>query len=90
MNKAELISAIAKESGLSKADAAKAVDAFVLTVTDALRDGERISLIGFGTWSVNERPARAGRNPSTGEAIQIEAKTVVRFKPGASLSRAVN
>ncbi|MCE2473420.1 MAG: HU family DNA-binding protein [Anaerolineae bacterium] len=90
MNKAELISAIADGSGLSKADAGKALDAFVSSVSGALANGERISLVGFGSWSVDKRNARTGRNPRTGEEIQIAAKNVVKFKPGAGLSDAVN
>ena len=90
MNKAELIGSIADKSGLSKADAGKALDAFVSSVTDALVSGERISLVGFGSWSVDNRNARMGRNPRTGEEIQIAAKKVVKFKPGAGLSDAVN
>lgn len=90
MNKAELIGSIADRSGLSKADASKALDAFVSSVSDALAGGDRISLVGFGSWSVDERSARMGRNPRTGEEIQIAAKKVVKFKPGAGLSDAVN
>ena len=90
MNKAELIGSIAETSGLSKADASKAVDAFVSSVTGALSSGDRISLVGFGSWSVDQRGARTGRNPRTGEEIQIAAKNVVKFKPGAGLSDAVN
>lgn len=90
MNKAELIGSIADKSGLSKADAGSALDAFVSSVTDALAGGDRISLVGFGSWSVDERSARTGRNPRTGEEIQIAAKNVVKFKPGAGLSDAVN
>ncbi len=90
MNKAELIGSIADKSGLSKADAGKALDAFVSSVTDALVSGDRISLVGFGSWSVDSRSARMGRNPRTGEEIQIAAKKVVKFKPGAGLSDAVN
>ena len=90
MNKAELIGSIADKSGLSKAEAGKALDAFVSSVTDALSSGERISLVGFGSWSVDKRDARIGRNPRTGEEIQIAAKNVVKFKPGAGLSEAVN
>jgi len=90
MNKAELIGAIADKSGLSKAEASKALDAFVSSVSDALADGERISLVGFGSFSVDQRGARTGRNPRTGEEIQIAAKNVVKFKPGAGLSAAVN
>ena len=69
---------------------AGALDAFVSSVTDALAGGDRISLVGFGSWSVDERSARTGRNPRTGEEIQIAAKKVVKFKAGAGLSDAVN
>lgn len=90
MNKAELIGSIADKSGLSKSDAGKALDAFVSTVTEGLSAGDRIALVGFGSWSVEQRDARTGRNPRTGEEIQIAAKKVVKFKPGAGLSDAVN
>ena len=90
MNKAELIDAIAAGSGLSKADAGKALEAFTNSVEGALKAGDRISLVGFGSFSVDRRDARTGRNPRTGEAIEIAAKNVVKFKPGASLSKAVN
>lgn len=90
MNKAELIDAIAAGSGLSKADAGKALEAFTDSVTGALKEGERISLVGFGSFSVDRRDARTGRNPRTGESIDIAAKNVVKFKPGAGLSKAVN
>ena len=90
MNKAELIGSIADKSGLSKADAGKALDALVSSVSDALSSGDRVSLVGFGSWSVDERSARTGRNPRTGEEIQIAAKKVVKFKPGAGLTDAVN
>jgi DNA-binding protein HU-beta len=90
MNKAELVDAIASEAGLSKADAKKALDAFVNTTTGALKKGDRISLIGFGSFSVSKRSARTGRNPQTGKEIQIAAKNVVKFKAGADLSKSVN
>ena len=90
MNKAELIGSIAAKSGLSKADAGAALEAFVTTVEDGLASGERISLVGFGTWTVNERAARMGRNPRSGEAIEIAAKKVIKFKPGATLANKVN
>ncbi len=90
MNKAELIDAIASEAGLSKADAKKALDAFVSATGTALKAGDRISLVGFGSFSVSERSARTGRNPQTGKEIQIAAKKVVKFKAGAELSTAVN
>ncbi len=90
MNKAELIDAIASESGLSKADAKKALDAFVSTTASALKKGDRISLVGFGSFAVSNRAARTGRNPQTGKEIKIEAKNVVRFKAGADLTKEIN
>ena len=90
MNKAELIDAIASESGLSKVDAKKALDGFVTATANALKSGDRISLVGFGSFSVSNRAARTGRNPQTGKEIQISAKNVVRFKAGAELSSTVN
>ena len=90
MNKAELIDAIASESGLSKVDAKKALDGFVTATANALKSGDRISLVGFGSFSVSNRAARTGRNPQTGKEIQIAAKNVVRFKAGAELSTTVN
>lgn len=86
MNKAELIDAVATGSGLSKADAKKAVDGFQSAVEGALKKGDRVSLIGFGSWSVSKRAARTGRNPKTGAEIKIAAKNVVRFKAGSELS----
>ena len=90
MNKSELISSMAEKSGLTKADAGKALDALIESVTEGLTGGDRIALVGFGSWTVEERSARTGRNPRTGEEIQIPAKKVVKFKPGAGLSDAVN
>lgn len=90
MNKAELIDAMASNAGLSKADAKRALDAFVETTTGALKKGDRISLVGFGSFSVSKRAARTGRNPQTGKEIKIAAKNVVRFKAGADLSTKVN
>mgnify|MGYP004747447319 CR=1 FL=1 len=86
MNKAELIDAMAHRSGLSKADAKKALDAFTSATGNALGNGERVALVGFGSFSVSERSARKGRNPRTGEEINIAAKKVVKFKAGADLS----
>jgi DNA-binding protein HU-beta len=90
MNKAELIDAIASDAGLSKADAKRALDGFVGATTSALKKGDRISLVGFGSFSVSNRAARMGRNPQTGQEIQIAAKNVVRFKAGSELSGKVN
>jgi DNA-binding protein HU-beta len=90
MNKTELIEKIAAGSELSKADAKKALDATVAAIKDALVAGDKISLVGFGTFSVNERPAREGINPATKEKIQIAAKKVAKFKAGAELNDALN
>ena len=90
MNKTELIDAIAEEAGLSKADAKKALEASLASIEKTLKKGDKISLVGFGSWSVSEKPAREGRNPKTGETIKIAAKKVVKFKAGAELSNAVN
>lgn len=90
MNKAELIEAMASNAGLSKADAKKALDGFIDATAGALKKGDRISLIGFGSFSVSERAARTGRNPQTGKEIQIAAKNVVKFKAGADLQGKVN
>jgi DNA-binding protein HU-beta len=90
MNKAELIDAIASASGLTKADAKRALDGFVDATSTALKSGDRISLVGFGSFSVSKREARTGRNPQTGKEIKIAAKNVVRFKAGADLTEKVN
>ena len=85
MNKSELICAMAAESGLSKADAKKALDAFISTVTNAMKRGDKVALVGFGTFAVSERSARKGINPATKQLIEIPAKKVVKFKSGAEL-----
>lgn len=90
MNKTELIEKIAAGSGLSKADSKKALDAAVAAVKDALVAGDKIALVGFGTFSVSERPAREGINPLTKQKIQIAAKKVAKFKAGAELTDALN
>ena len=90
MNKTELIEKIAAGSGLSKADSKKALDATVAAVKDALVAGDKVSLVGFGTFSVSERPAREGINPATKEKIQIAEKKVAKFKAGAELNDAIN
>jgi DNA-binding protein HU-beta len=86
MNKAQLIDAIAEKANLTKADAKKALDAFVDATSDALKNGDRVALIGFGSFSVASRSARTGRNPQTGQTIEIGEKKVVKFKPGAELA----
>ncbi|MDA3891470.1 MAG: HU family DNA-binding protein [Salinivirgaceae bacterium] len=90
MNKQELVSAIASNSGLSKADSEKALNATTEAIKSALVKGESIQLIGFGTFSISERAARKGRNPQTGKEIQIAAKKVAKFKPGKALGELIN
>ena len=90
MNKSDLVDAIADSAGLSKADAGRAVDALVNTVTGALQSGQAVSLVGFGTFSVRDRAARMGRNPRTGETIHIGASKNPAFKAGKALKDAVN
>ena len=90
MNKQELIEAIASNAELTKADAKKALDAFIAATTAALKKGDRLALVGFGSFSVADRAARTGRNPQTGKEIKIAAKKVVRFKAGAELAETVN
>jgi len=90
MNKAELIEAVAADANLSKADAGRAVDAVVDSISSALSKGQQVAVVGFGTFSVKHRAARAGRNPRTGETIQIKASNVPGFKAGKALKDAVN
>ena len=90
MNKSELIDSIADGAGLSKADAKRALDAFIDSTGSALKKGDKVALVGFGTFSVSNRSARKGRNPQTGKEIKIAAKNVVRFKAGSELSGKVN
>ncbi len=86
MNKAELISTLADEAGITKTQANTALDAFIGAVTKTLRKGDKVTLVGFGTFSVSKRAARNGRNPQTGETIKIKARKVARFKAGKELS----
>jgi len=90
MNKTELIDAVADAADLSKADAGRAVDAVVDTITDALKGGDSVTLVGFGTFLVRARAARTGRNPQTGAAIEIKAANAPAFKAGKALKDAVN
>lgn len=89
MNKAELIAQLAEDAGITKVQANAALDSFVDTVTKTLKKGDKVTLVGFGTFSVSKRAARTGRNPQTGEAIKIKAKKVARFKAGKELSSKV-
>ena len=90
MNKAELIEAIATETGVSKKDVDAVLKSFVTVVSDTLQKKDKVQLIGFGTFETSERAARTGRNPSSGEAIKIAASTLVKFKAGAALKEKVN
>lgn len=90
MNKNELIAAVAEQAGLSKTDGTKAVDAFVDVITKSLKKGDEIRLVGFGTFAVTQRKATEGRNPRTGEKINIPASKVPKFKPGKALKEAVS
>ena len=90
MNKTEFIAAVAEEAGLSKTDAAKAVKAFTDVVTEEMKKGEKVQLIGFGSFEVSKRPAREGINPATKEKITIAAANVPKFKAGKALKEALN
>jgi DNA-binding protein HU-beta len=90
MNKTDLIDAMSSDAGISKASAKKALESFLGSVGGTLKKGGRVSLVGFGSWSVSRRAARDGRNPQTGATIKIAAKNVVKFKAGAELSGSVN
>ncbi|MEM7571730.1 MAG: HU family DNA-binding protein [Bacteroidota bacterium] len=90
MNKGDLVAKIQDEAGLTKAQAESALSAVLDGISGALKGGESVSMIGFGTFSINERPAREGRNPRTGETIKIAAKNVVKFKAGKGLNETVN
>ncbi len=87
MNKSQLIDAMAADAGITKAQAKKALDSFLNNVENTLKKGGKVTLIGFGTFYVQTRKAREGRNPATGEKIKIPAKTVVKFKPGSKLQK---
>jgi len=90
MNKGDLVSKIADKADLSKTQAQDALNATLDCIGGALKDNDKVTLIGFGTFSVNHRAARQGRNPQTGKAIQIAAKNLVKFKPGKELADSVN
>ncbi|MBT0608169.1 HU family DNA-binding protein [Aequorivita echinoideorum] len=90
MNKSDLIDAMAEDAGITKASAKKALESFLGNVEKSLKKGDRVSLVGFGSWSVSKRAAREGRNPQTGKTIKIAAKKVVKFKAGSDLQNSVN
>lgn len=90
MNKSELITSIASKTGLTKTDSSKALDAFIASVSETVKKGGEVRLVGFGTFAVTQRKATTGRNPRTGQAIKIAAKKVVKFKPGSELVAKAN
>lgn len=90
MNKTDLVNNMAEHAGITKAAAKKALEALLNDIEGALQKGKRVSLVGFGSWSVSRRAAREGRDPRTGKVIKIKAKNVVKFKAGSDLSNAVN
>ena len=90
MKKVEFVDAVADKTGLTKVDSAKAIDAVFATITEVLAKGDKLSLVGFGTFGVSKREARDGRNPRTGEVVRIEARNAVTFKAGTALKDAVN
>lgn len=90
MKKADLIDAMASDANISKEQAKKALDSFTDSIKGTLKKGDRLSLVGFGSFSISKRSARTGRNPQTGKEIQIPAKNVVKFKAGSDLEKSVN
>ena len=90
MNKNELVESVAQKTGISKKEAGKTVNAVIESITEALKKGENVQLVGFGTFAVSERAARTGRNPRTGETIEIKEAIVPKFRPGKALRDAVN
>ena len=90
MNKTEVVEIITKETGLTKSKSVEVVTTIVNSITEALKNGEKVSLVGFGTWSTTKRAERKGRNPKTGEEITIASKTIAKFKAGNELTKNVN
>ncbi|NNC94953.1 MAG: HU family DNA-binding protein [Chitinophagales bacterium] len=89
MNKSDLVDKIAKDAKITKTEANKVLDSLMTTVKKSLKKGDRVTLVGFGTWSVSKRKSRMGRNPQTGKAIKIPAKKVVKFKAGKTLAEKI-
>lgn len=90
MNKGDLINKIAEDANMTKSQAGEVLNTVFNCIEDSLKDGKKVNLVGFGTFTVNHRDARMGRNPKTGESIQIPAKNVVKFKPGKDLTSCLN
>lgn len=90
MNKADLVNSLSEKTGLTKTKSNQAIDALVETISEALKGGDKVTLVGFGTFTTSQKEARMGRNPKTGESLEIPAKRVAKFKPGTELSKSVN
>jgi DNA-binding protein HU-beta len=90
MNKAELVNEIASNTGLTKTKSSDVIDSIITAITESLSKGEKVTLVGFGTFTTSKREARKGRNPKTGEVLDIAGKTVAKFKAGSELSKSVN
>ena len=90
MNKTDLVNSISEKTGLTKSKTSEVVDAFVSSITESLKNAEKVTLVGFGTFATIKKEARKGRNPKTGESIEIPSKTVAKFKAGSELSKSVN
>jgi DNA-binding protein HU-beta len=90
MNKAELVNEIASSTGLTKTKSSDVIDSIITAITESLSKGEKVTLVGFGTFTTSKREARKGRNPKTGEVLDIAGKTVAKFKAGSELSKSVN
>lgn len=90
MNKADLVNSVAQKTGLTKIKSNEVINAITSSISESLSNGDKVTLVGFGTFTTSQRNARKGRNPKTGEVINISAKTVSRFKPGTGLSNSVN
>lgn len=90
MNKADLVNEVSTMTGLTKAKSTETLDAIVSVIEKALSNGEKVNLVGFGSWETSQRKERVARNPKTGEEVKVPAKTVARFKPGKNLSKQIN
>ena len=90
MNKADLVNSLSEKTGLTKTKSNQAIDALVETISEALKSGDKVTLVGFGTFKTSQKETRMGRNPKTGESLEIPAKRVAKFKPGTDLSKSVN
>lgn len=90
MNKAQLVNSLSEQTGLSKTKSKEVIDVLTSTITSTLAEGDKVTLVGFGTFTTTERPARKAMNPKTSEVIDVPAKRVAKFKPGAALSNTVN